>query len=568
MHHQDQGKSFQNIRNNLHGKMVIYKSNANISPTKKDVVPKVSEYRNQFKEWKYKPVPEEELTQEKPRKRSKVRRSKSMGALSPDRLRAAGSSPVVSPDNKRLTKEYELQNEESMPQKERVPKITHGKMKRAKSEYDANFKPPSAYSYEKGAWRGVYPPHMQSAQTEEAVEEKVPALSNWFAEVIELRRKAAEYKKRAQGTHFSREHIVQLMAKQAEMWDAVSSRSGSSTISALSLESGASARARKQQREIEVEDDLDSKSDRATMATEDDHHGSDKDFKESNSNLRQKKESRSVGITAQEKYQPKSKPERKQRKKAWTEEPMSPENQSVEDFEDEDGRIPTPVLRSEQKKSRHHFDLTTPCVGGALLTSPPAARKEYRSRTTPTSKSWAGPYQDLDDDSDDDTLVEAPSAPVYGPAAFDLKKGNIAPTPTFGMPSRDSHFLRDDSESVDQPLTTSYVHSPIKLSTSTEDKENPPQKQKCSKTSKAKRGLGIPSTVQEGFGQTYNKNPAEGLVWSIDGGLPIPRRDVDDDVLSTSARSIASSCSVASETLERARKRKEEFWGKNGIATR
>lgn len=43
----------------------------------------------------------------------------------------------------------------------------------------------------------------------------------------------------------------------------------------------------------------------------------------------------------------------------------------------------------------------------------------------------------------------------------------------------------------------------------------PPQKQRRSKPSKAKRGLG---TVQEGFGQTYNKNPSEKLVWSIDGG--------------------------------------------------
>ena len=53
-------------------------------------------------------------------------------------------------------------------------------------------------------------------------------------------------------------------------------------------------------------------------------------------------------------------------------------------------------------------------------------------------------------------------------------------------------------------------------------------------------------------------------------GLPVPRRDFDDvdEVLSVSTRSIASSCSVASATLERARKRKEEFWGKGGIATR
>jgi len=41
------------------------------------------------------------------------------------------------------------------------------------------------------------------------------------------------------------------------------------------------------------------------------------------------------------------------------------------------------------------------------------------------------------------------------------------------------------------------------------------------------------------------------------------KRKQDDD-----AMSVASSCSLASETLERARKRTKEFWGKNGIATR
>ena len=40
----------------------------------------------------------------------------------------------------------------------------------------------------------------------------------------------------------------------------------------------------------------------------------------------------------------------------------------------------------------------------------------------------------------------------------------------------------------------------------------------------------------------------------------IPPRD--DDVLSLSARSVASSCSLASETLERARNRRDEFWGR------
>jgi hypothetical protein len=44
--------------------------------------------------------------------------------------------------------------------------------------------------------------------------------------------------------------------------------------------------------------------------------------------------------------------------------------------------------------------------------------------------------------------------------------------------------------------------------------------------------------------------------------MPMHRRDPDDDVLSMSARSVASSCSLASDTYERAKRRTEEFWGK------
>lgn len=49
---------------------------------------------------------------------------------------------------------------------------------------------------------------------------------SWFNEIIELRRRAAEYKKRAQGSHFSHEHLGQLFAQQAELWDSKSSIGG------------------------------------------------------------------------------------------------------------------------------------------------------------------------------------------------------------------------------------------------------------------------------------------------------------------------------------------------------
>jgi hypothetical protein len=44
----------------------------------------------------------------------------------------------------------------------------------------------------------------------------------------------------------------------------------------------------------------------------------------------------------------------------------------------------------------------------------------------------------------------------------------------------------------------------------------------------------------------------------------IPARQQDDDALSTSVRSVASSCSIASEIYERAKKRRDLFWAPNG----
>ena len=77
---------------------------------------------------------------------------------------------------------------------------------------------------------------LQAAVSKSAPQQPTPstAASSWFSEVMELRKRASEYKKRAQGTHFAREHLAQLYARNADLWDTVSTRS---SLSALSLES-------------------------------------------------------------------------------------------------------------------------------------------------------------------------------------------------------------------------------------------------------------------------------------------------------------------------------------------
>ncbi|XP_033745457.1 nuclear protein MDM1-like isoform X2 [Pecten maximus] len=477
----------------LAAEQVVYNSNPAVAPFRKDVVPKKSEYDMQFQNWKLSEDAPVQAAGKSSKKRSKPKRSKSVGVLSPDKMAAAGSGPIITSDNKRLTKEtpdVEVQ---------RPPPIPYGQLRRSRSEYRNNFKAPGNFDYIKGAWRGANPPHIQVPEPEnESTNAAGPSLSNWFAEVIELRRKAQEYRKRAQGTHFSREHAVQLMAQQADAWDVQSSaRSGHSTLSALSLEIG-SARNGASRRD----------SARATMASDEQVEEQDLDTEAEGAKL------------------------------AWQDEDsvIAPSTSTVE--ETNGGRVPTPKWQQKstvRTGARHHLDLTTPAVGGAILTSPPQKKRPRGKRAV--SKSQPIVLQDLDE-TPVEQVVRKPIAGQTYTKPVDVNRGPIQPTPTFGMPSRDTHYLRDDEVSCDLPLQTSYVHSPLK------------------KQVNKHWDVSIPATIKEGFGLTYNQ-PIMSSTQAC---------DVDDDVLSVSARSVASSCSLASETLERARKRKEEFWGKPGVA--
>jgi len=49
------------------------------------------------------------------------------------------------------------------------------------------------------------------------------SVEEWYSQVRQLRRDAEDYKRRGQQTHFSREHLAQLSARNAQLWDIVSS---------------------------------------------------------------------------------------------------------------------------------------------------------------------------------------------------------------------------------------------------------------------------------------------------------------------------------------------------------
>ncbi|XP_060807516.1 uncharacterized protein LOC106139656 isoform X2 [Amyelois transitella] len=135
--------------------------------------------------------------------------------------------------------------------------------KRYKSEYKKKFRPFSQYVYE--ASKGTFTKCRGKGKTnEEASERMLPEQSggagsgaegddtattlraaglqplglsqgdSWYREVLDLRKRAGEYKYRGWGTELAPEHITQLYNKQIELWYQVSRRS---SLSALSLAS-------------------------------------------------------------------------------------------------------------------------------------------------------------------------------------------------------------------------------------------------------------------------------------------------------------------------------------------
>jgi len=104
---------------------------------------------------------------------------------------------------------------------------------RYKTEYRKKFRPFSLYQYvdghfQEGAKSGQEQQQQMQMQTHLQTSDK----DTWYREVIELRKKAGEYKFRGLGGELMPQHMMDLYAKQFDVWEQVSRRS---TLSALSL---------------------------------------------------------------------------------------------------------------------------------------------------------------------------------------------------------------------------------------------------------------------------------------------------------------------------------------------
>ncbi|XP_039298526.1 nuclear protein MDM1 isoform X5 [Nilaparvata lugens] len=169
------------------------------------------------------------------------RKSLSMGAIKPtgghivpthkkrpleDTKTAAELEPLVSMKNDTIDNDdgEEKIQEESIS-KEEKPLLRN----EFNTEYKKKFRPFSQYNYVEGKFKPKKEPEQLLAELQSE--------DSWYQEVLELRRKAGEYKMiqhRGWGTELVPQHIAELYNKQITLWEQVSRRS---SLSALSLAS-------------------------------------------------------------------------------------------------------------------------------------------------------------------------------------------------------------------------------------------------------------------------------------------------------------------------------------------
>lgn len=434
-----------------------------------------------------------------------------------------------------------LQQEVTAPQKDASPKV----VRKVKTEYTSNFRSPLQYYYRDGTW----------------VRSRVSG-----EEVRDLRAKAEAYRKRAWGTHFSRQHLSQVMSEQNCLWEASSASSSSTlteqdshshsspTIEALDLarvdsvrgscSPGASVSLSTSRRSSYEGVGL---SNGPTLPLQRKHAWDEEERPYVNGVAEIKPQREEPPVQqAEESDEEEDRNEDKGdnlfRFRVPVNEPSSPAAGSRSSVEE--GRLPTPKLKNMLAVQRTHHDRTTPTIGGAVLVSPPKTKNF--SRTARKSEAPLGkvhsPFRHLSHGSPPRAHSKA-------------ENGSLSrSSPAAGIATVDPLPLRDDTWAKDTP-EPSPEPKPART----------PQRRTLSATlvaTSSPHANRIQGTLRNPEFQ-HNGNlglhrPDQFVFPSSDSGVS----DNDDRMSQISFRS-AASCSMASEVLDRAQRRKEDFWGKS-----
>ncbi|XP_063550210.1 nuclear protein MDM1 isoform X9 [Gorilla gorilla gorilla] len=482
---------------------VFHNKSQFVPPFKGNSVIHETEYKRNFKGLS--PVKE-------PKLRNDMRENRNLETVSPERK----SNKIDDP----LKLEAEMELKDLHQPKRKLTPWKHQRLGKVNSEYRAKFLSPAQYLYKAGAWTHVK--------------------GNMPNQVKELREKAEFYRKRVQGTHFSRDHLNQILSDSNCCWDVSSTTSSEGTVSsnirALDL----------------AGDPTSPKTLQKCPSTEPEEKGNIVEEQP------QKNTTEKLGLSAPTipvrrrlawdtentsedvQKQPREKEEedddeeegdRKMGKQAFMgeQEKLDVHEKSKADkmkegsdssvSSEKGGRLPTPKLRELGGIQRTHHDLTTPAVGGAVLVSPSKMKPpvpEQRKRMT---------SQDcLETSKNDFTKKESRAV-------------SLLTSPAAGIKTVDPLPLREDSEDN----IHKFAEATLPVSKIPKYPTNPPGQ------------LPSPPHVPSYW------HPSR----RIQGSLRDPEfQHNDEDRLSEiSARSAASSLR-AFQTLARAKKRKENFWGK------
>ncbi|XP_073863468.1 nuclear protein MDM1 isoform X8 [Macaca fascicularis] len=491
-------------------------------PFKGNSVIHETEYKRNFKGLS--PVKE-------PKLRNDLRENRNLETVSPEKK----SNEIDDP----LKLEAEMELKDLHQPKKKLTPWKHQRLGKVNSEYRAKFLSPAQYLYKAGAWTRVKG-NMPNQGSLNAM---------WYAEVKELREKAEFYRKRVQGTHFSRDHLNQILSDSNCCWDVSSTTSSEGTISsnirALDLAGDTTSHKTLQKcpstepeekRKIVEEQPQKNTTEKLGVSPPTlpvrrrlawDTENTSEDIQKQPREKEEEEEEEE-----EEEDDNEEKGDRKTGKQAFMGEQekldvhekskadkMKEGSDSSSVSSEKGGRLPTPKLRELGGIQRTHHDLTTPAVGGAVLVSPSKMKPpapEQRKRMT---------SQDcLETSKNDFTKKESRAV-------------SLLTSPAAGIKTVDPLPLREDSEDN----IPRFTEATLPVSKIPEYPTNPP-------------------------GQSPSP-PHVPSYWHpsrrIQGSLRDPEfQHNDEDRLSEiSARSAASSLR-AFQTLARAKKRKEDFWGK------
>lgn len=397
------------------------------------------------------------------------------------------------------------------------------------------------------------------------------SLRSFGVQVRELRARAKAYRQRIEGTHFSRYHLNQLLSDNNSLWDVSSNSSSeegiSNDIRALDLagvsEKETAPRPKMLQqpgsREQSHQDDTEKKglSDAPTVPVKrrlvwgEQEGTAEKDSQQLREEEEKENEQAAVVTQNLEKNNEGiNEDNRIEGENTCLLNSPAAVSESSSVSSEPGGRLPTPKLRALGRAQRTHHDLTTPAVGGAVLVSPPkfkSSTSQQRMRSLGTDPSSVG-----------QGAREASQRRSFRPGAK-LKAVSLLTSPPAGLGTVDPLPLRQD-----QWHPNGVSGETVAINSAYQERSSTPPVLKSTKNrpmpcwSPSPR---IQGTLKDPEFQ-HNGNVGNPKMGSFQ--LPLQERNYnneDDRLSQISARSAASS-SLASQILERAQKRKEDFWGK------